>query len=163
MLRYTSSELIAAANPNALVIYPSTVISIPFLQNSTVKTRLSEFKRTDWSSEQRVFVHFEELCGKGSFPIVDVHLNIGRSPESSDQNYVGSLGLYGLQESSTPSLERKGEGMSAVLDVSSVMQRLTRVSGFSDEIFLTLTPTRELKSDEQLTVGRVAVFARSVE
>ena len=164
MLSYSSSELIAAANPNVSLTSPSCVISVPFLENSKVKLLLKHLKSRSPLRDQRFYLQFEKLQGNGSFPIVDVYIQSPNAQELQEENYAGALGLYGLQESSTPSLEQDGSGMNVTLDVTNVFQKLRAEKKiFSESLELTFVLSREIEPDEELTVGRVEVFFRKVE
>lgn len=159
MQREIRSELLAGVNPNVSIAYPSIDIRVPFLQNSQVRSLLTALKVDGQSANPSIYLHFENVRGKGNFPIVEVYLDTVDANKLTDENHVGSLGFYGLQESSTPSLTHNGTGMHLTLKISEPFARLMSRSDLPlSELKISLIPTRKIDRGEELIVGRITII-----
>ena len=92
-------------------------------------------------------------------PVIDIYLNVERGNEPAERNYLGSMALYGLSESSLKSSEHDGAGQERIFDVGEVFTKIYNQSDWSDNQFrLTLIPARPIPKDASLTIGRVALY-----
>ncbi|MBS1664160.1 MAG: hypothetical protein JST68_24155 [Bacteroidetes bacterium] len=77
-------------------------------------------------------LHFEDLKSKDTIPIIDVYLG---------PNYIGSMGLYGLNEDS---------GMNQVFELGPIV--------INKKLDLVLVPSRPFPPGAVLQIGRIALY-----
>lgn len=155
MVEFTTT-LIASATLNVSFVNHPKTISVSFLKNSAVDSILEKLRSASFNAENSLSLHFIGLKGKGVFPIVKVYLNLENPEELEEQNYLGALGLYGLEESSTPSSTHGGGGMHVILDVGKVFQRMRKIQNWSgDDFNLTFVVDGEISEEAELVIGKI--------
>ncbi len=99
-------------------------------------------------------------CLKRS-PSFRVYLNVppGDTAERHPELRVGSLGMFGLVESSDPNGEHGGTGMTFNLDVTEVFTRLQAMRNWDPQnLHVSFVPAAWDAPVPQLKVGRVSLY-----
>lgn len=155
---YRASQLIASAN-NFTLKNDSRTIPIDFMNSCDIDSILMQLRSDGFHSGKSLSLHFENLRGNDWVPVIDIYLNLDQESMPKEKNYVGSMALYGLGESSIASREHDGSGQHRVFDVGQVFNKVYRESNWSAKQFkLTLLPYHPLPIDATLTIGRIALY-----
>ena len=72
----------------------------------------------------RSVLRITNVTGSGQLPPLNVFINSGSGSPEGTENFVGCIGLFGLEEASTPSVECDGSGLSFAIDVSDAIEHL---------------------------------------
>jgi tyrosinase len=156
---YRISKLIASTNASFSLKNNSQTVAVTFLENWNIETLLLQIDSQSSGSAKNLSLHFENIRGNDLLPVIDVYLNLERENMPEENNYVGSMGLYGLGESSTPSQEHDGAGQERLFDVGAVFARVHSQSNWSNKQFnLTLIPNHSLMADAILTIERITLY-----
>lgn len=113
---------------------------------------------------RHAYLRFEHISGHGVSPVYDVYLNLPTAAQTSmdtqleNRHFAGSLGFYGLEQSSTPSLEHDGSGMNLVLDVADLLNDLRSRSDWDMQtLHINLRPREPMAADASAQIGRVSL------
>lgn len=159
MAMYYASQLIASSGNNFRLMNESRTILVDFTSDSNIDFILTQFRSNIPDFRGRLSLHFENMTGDGMLPVIDIYLNLERWNEPAEKNYLGSMALYGLSESSVKSSENDGAGQERIFDVGQAFNKIHNQSNWSDDQFeLTLIPGRPIPQDASLTIGRVALY-----
>jgi len=135
---YRASKLIAATTSGFSLKAPRTLV-IDFAEGADI----------DLLRNKKLSLHIEHIRGKGVLPVIDIYLATAQGQAHHEENYIGGLGLYGLEEST----ENDGPGQDRVFDVSKAF-----AGRHSKQFALSFVPTQPLPADAGLTIGRVALY-----
>jgi hypothetical protein len=148
------SQPLASANVNFSLKNDSQTIVVDFMNNYDIDALLWRNYPGDIFS-----LHFENLRGNDLLPVIDVYMNLEDERAPEDKNYVGSMALYGLSDSSANSKAPHGPGQHRVFDVGQVFRNVSSQSNWSKKQFsLTLIPYRSLPPNAILTIGLITVY-----
>ena len=154
------SKRIAVANESFKLGELGSVIKMQFVQDSKTASILQDLSKTDDESSFRLSLRLEKIKGNYAFPIIDVILNEEKSSEKSNlKNHLGGLALYGLENSTIPSVGVEGDGLYERLDVTEAFIHASQDSNWSNEEFsIKLIPQREIDEDASLTIETVELW-----
>lgn len=154
------SKRIAVANESFKLGEFGSVIRMQFIQDSKTTSILQNLSKNDDESPFRLSLRLEKIKGDYAFPIIDVVLNEEKSSEKSNsKNLLGGLALYGLEESSTPSIGVEGDGLYESLDVTEAFIHACQYSNWSNKEFsIKLVPRREIDEGASLTIETVELW-----
>jgi hypothetical protein len=156
---YSVSQLIATTNSKHTLKKGNNTIVVDLLKDFDIDTLLQELRTSEFSTKSSLSLRLEQLQGNDLLPIIDIYLNLEQKNLPNELHYVGSMGLYGLGESSTASNEQDGYGQNKIFDVGMVFDEVYKQSNWSKKHFeLTLIPSLPLQRTAQLTIGRIALF-----
>ncbi len=156
MSTYRVFKLIASSDAGFSLTNDAREIVVRFAGDFDMNTVLQ--KLVDHSGSG-LSLHLEHMTGNDLVPNIDVHLNHGNQHEQAEENYVGSMGLYGLGESSASLAENNGAGQERVFEVTPVFAKMNKDAGGSaTEFTLTLHPNPALPAGAVLHIGRVALY-----
>lgn len=159
MAMYHASQLIASSDINFRLMNESRTIIVDFTNDGNIDLILTQFSPNSAGPRGRLSLHFENITGDGMLPVIDIYLNLERENEPAEKNYLGSMALYGLSESSVKSTEHDGEGQERIFDAGPIFIKMHQQSNWSNDQFkLTLIPARPIPNDASLTIGRVALY-----
>ena len=159
MAMYHASQLIASSDNNFRLMNESRTVICDFTDDSNIDFILTQFRSNNQGPRGRLSLHIENITGDGMLPVIDIYLNLERENEPAEKNYLGSMALYGLSESSAKTSENDGAGQERVFDAGQVFNKMHNQSNWSDNQFrLTLIPARPIPKDASLTIGRVALY-----
>ena len=159
MAMYYASQLIASSDNNFRLTNESRNVIVNFTSDSNIDFVLTQFRSNSPDFRGRLSLHFENITGDGALPVIDIYLNLERENERGEKNYLGSMALYGLSESSVKSLEYDGAGQERIFDAGPIFIKIHQQSNWSNDQFkLTLIPARPISNDASLTIGRVALY-----
>jgi hypothetical protein len=151
MSTYRTSQLIASTSSSFQLRNDSRTIVVDFKKGYNIDSLLKQLHSGD--SKKSLSLHLQHIKGSEVLPPIDVYLNLEHGNEPNDSNYVGSMGLYGLPESS----EHDGSGQDKIFNVGPVFSRVRDQRNWSDKQFkLTLFPVSPLPGP--VTIGRVALY-----
>ncbi|TWJ03199.1 hypothetical protein JN11_00736 [Mucilaginibacter frigoritolerans] len=154
MSTYRISQLIASTDNFSWKGDVQTIV-IDFVNHNDIDESLSQFRSTGFNSGHSLSLLFENMRGNDLVPVIDIYLNLDQEDKSEEKNYVGSMALYGLGESSA----NDGAGQDRVFDVGEVFSQLHNQPNWSDSQFkLTLIPSRSPNKDALLTIERIALY-----
>ena len=98
-----------------------------------------------------LIINFEKLKGFGKIPLLDVFLN-------DKKHHLGALGLYGLSQSSMPSLEHDGHGQQHLIELDNVPKELVSdLLNVRKVNRIILSSAKPLLNKASLTIGRVTL------
>ena len=150
MSTYRTSQLIASTSSSFQLRNDSRTIVVDFKKEYNIDSLL---KQLHSGSNKSLSLHLQHIKGSDVLPPIDVYLNLEQGNEPNDSNYVGSMGLYGLPESS----ENGGTGQDKIFNVGPVFSRVRAQRNWSGKQFkLTLLPISPLPGP--ITIGRVALY-----
>jgi tyrosinase len=157
MSAYRVSDLIASTHSTFVLNNDRHTVVVGFLNNFNVGPLLMRLCSDGFRSGSGLSLHFENLRSKDLLPAIDVYLN----PENTakEKNYIGSMGLYGLSESSAEPGGHDGSGQNRIFDVGEVFTKVCDQPNWSDKKFdLALIPDKPLPPEATLNIGRIALY-----
>lgn len=154
---YRLSKLIASTR-NAIVLNDDRQTAVVhFLDDIDVDPLLTSLCSNGLSAGSGLSLHFENLRSNDWVPAIDIFLNVENTPK--DKNYIGSMGLYGLYESSAESGGQDGSGQNRIFDVGPVFTEVCHQLNWSTKKFdLALIPNKPFAPGAILNIGRIALY-----
>ena len=156
MSTYRVFELIGSTNSTFTLKSESGrhSVTVDFVHGPEADTILRQLCSDGLRSGSGLSLHFEHLRSDDPLPAIDVYLNLENVNTPDEKNYIGSMGLYGIVESTVD-----GTGQDRIFDVGAVFIRVCLQSNWSPEKFsLTLIPSRPLAPETELSIGRIALY-----
>jgi len=148
-----SHTIIAEALPSLLLQQEQVSLSLGYKTDLNSQAVLYELHEDDFADKHHVLLHFDKITGKGSPPIVEVYLNPEAKEFPSSEYHAGTLALYGLEESSTPSAHHDGKGMEQTLDITNLLQSFHRTGDRT--LTIILVPETTGKPENPIIIGEV--------
>jgi hypothetical protein len=156
---YSVSQLIASTSISFLLKNDSRTIVIDFMNNFDIDSLLMQLHSDGFHSDKNLSLHFDNIKGNDLLPVIDIYLNLEQENRPKENNFVGSMALYGLGESSVKTHEHDGAGQHRVFDVGQVFNKVRSQSNWDKKQFsVTLIPYHSLPVEATLTIGRVALY-----
>jgi hypothetical protein len=160
---YKVSILIASTNNSFALKNDSSTIAIDFMNDYDIDPLLLQLHSDGFHSGKLLSLHFENLRGNDLLPVIDIYLNLDEENKPKETNYVGSMALYGLGESSTVSHKHDGYGQDRIFDAGKVFSKVRRQTNWSKKKFnLTLISNHPLPADATLVIGRIALYYNEI-
>jgi tyrosinase len=113
------------------------------------------------AARRQVSLRLENLTCDRRAPTFDVYLNVppGGKPENYPELHAGSLGMFGLVESSTGSGNHPATGMTFKFDISELFARLSARQDWDPNVLrLSFVPLLWDAPVPQVRVGRVSLY-----
>jgi tyrosinase len=109
----------------------------------------------------RVFLNLENVRGISDATIFDVYINVpeGANPANYPRNLAGNVSLFGVRKASKVDDTHAGEGLTFVLEISDVIDRL-HLSGAlaAGQLHVRLVPRHPVPDEAQISIGRISIF-----
>lgn len=154
-------DVVGASNINNELSHDVSDLALNMVPQGRRKSRISVAARatnTQAKTPKRV-LHVNNVTGTGSPCPIDIFISGDGKTALDDEHFVGSLGLFGLEDASTPSLDHDGSGLSFAFDVTQVIERLSKQQGWSeDKISFQFKPQLP-RQGEKVKVGRVSLHS----
>lgn len=113
------------------------------------------------SAPDRVFLNLEQVRGVNDATAFNVYINVpdGDDPTRHPENLAGTIGLFGVRKATMAHGEHAGNGLTFVLDISHVIERL-HLAGALDagQLHIRLVPVRPVPEAAQVSIGHINVF-----
>lgn len=113
----------------------------------------------------QVYLKLENIRGTLDATVLSVFINLPESPsvESLRAHHAGDVSLFGLRRASVTESEHAGQGLTALLDVSHVMDDLqNRQELTGDQIQVSLRPNNALPPGKEINVDRVSLIRQAL-
>lgn len=162
----TPAELLGA-NDQTLVLSGGNVDTSVRLDQASTGTLMGNLKSKAFAatvpehSLDRVFLNLENIRGDNDGATFDVYLSFpvpGQHSALPDQR-VGSISLFGVRKASRPDSQHGGKGVSHVLDITEVFDKLSASSGpLLGQLSVRFVPVTDVRAEDRITVGRVSLY-----
>ncbi len=109
----------------------------------------------------RVFLNLENVRGSSDAAAFRVYVGLGDDEDVAEhpEALAGSIAPFGVTEASEADDEHGGEGLTFVLEITDLVDRMHLEGSFDvDELPVRLVPVRPVGEEADLTVGRVSIF-----
>ena len=109
----------------------------------------------------RVFLNLENVRGSSDAAAFRVYVGLGDDEDVAEhpEALAGSIAPFGVTEASEADDEHGGEGLTFVLEITALVDRMHLEGSFDvDELPVRLVPVRPVGDEADLTVGRVSIF-----
>ncbi|AVR97182.1 tyrosinase family protein [Pseudoduganella armeniaca] len=154
-------EPVGASAQPVTIAAAATTVQVDLDQQAMTKSFASMGATVPGSAVARLYLSIESVRGSAPCPVVEVYVNVpdGGTPQHAER-LAGSLVLFGLNVASQPA--HGGNGLSYVLDITDLAQRLTDAGEFDPQrLRVTLVPEEQVSAATPLTIDRIAVLQRS--
>ena len=140
-----------------------TSIALDPAARSRLSTNLNE-AATRSAAPDRVFLNLENVRGISDATAFNVYINVpeGENPANHPDNLAGSVALFGVRKASAADDKHAGDGLTYVLDISGIVDRL-HLSGAinTGQLHVLLVPRNPVATEAQISIGRISVFRQS--
>ena len=109
----------------------------------------------------QVYLQLDQVKGALDGAVVGVYIDLpaNPTPEQLRACHAGDVGLFGLRRASAAHGEHGGEGLSFVLDVSHLFDRLHQQGRITEgSVQVTLKPRRALPQSSKIEVGQLSLY-----
>lgn len=108
----------------------------------------------------RVFLNLENVRGLADATVLQVYVGLpGRAdPSAHPDHRAGTVGLFGVSKASRTDGDQAGQGLTYVLDITNIVDRLHLRNELGDNLSVVIVPRRSVSADDRITIGRVSVF-----
>lgn len=112
------------------------------------------------SEPDRVFLNLENIRGTNDSAVFRVYVNLpaGADPAAHPEHRVGVVSLFGMKAASNTEKGHDGNGLSKVLEITSLVDRLHLSGTQLDQLSVRLVPASGVRAANDVTVGRVSVY-----
>lgn len=111
----------------------------------------------------RVFLNLENVRGTQNASVLSVFINLplGADPKDHPELLAGSVGLFGLRQSSQPDESHGGQGLSFSLEITRIVDALHLSDGLKqDSLQVTVVPSLPLPEQATITIGRISIYRK---
>ena len=94
----------------------------------------------------------------------NVYINVpeGENPANHPDHLAGSVALFGVRKASAADDKHAGDGLTYVLDISGIIDRLHLSRAIeAGQIHVLLVPRNPVADEAQISIGRISVFRQS--
>jgi tyrosinase len=109
----------------------------------------------------RVFLNLENVRGQSDAAAFHVYVGVpdDEDPAHHPERLAGSIAPFGLRKASTPDDEHAGQGLTFVLEITGIVDRLHLENSFDvDRLSVRIVPVHPVANEVELTIGRISVF-----
>jgi tyrosinase len=113
------------------------------------------------AAPDRMYLKLENIRGTHDASVLNVYVNVpaNESPGAHPELLAGTIGLFGLRRSSMQDGRHGGAGLSFVLDISDIVDRLHLSQQLTaDALRVTVVPNQPVPADAAITVGRISLY-----
>ncbi|WP_081216656.1 tyrosinase family protein [Pseudoalteromonas luteoviolacea] len=152
---FVLDTIAASIKPLSLNSTPIST-SLDFISSEKTKVVLTHIGTESSPAPTAVYVSLENITGAGN--IAPVHIFI-KLPNSKERFFVGSLGLFGLTQASSPSTHSAGQGLNVQLNATEIVHQLRAHPQWKlEDIHIEVEPSRALGA-ANATIGRISIKA----
>jgi tyrosinase len=109
----------------------------------------------------RVFLNLENVRGESDAAAFDVFVGVPDDQDAADHpdRLAGSIAPFGLRKASAADDEHAGQGLTFVLEITDIVDRLHLENSFDvDRLPVRIVPVRPVADEVGLTIGRISIF-----
>jgi tyrosinase len=110
---------------------------------------------------ERVFLNLENVRGRSDTASFRVYLGVSDEKDVAEhpERLAGTIVPFGLGKASQPDGEHAGQGLTFVLDVTTIVDELRAQDSFAvDGLPVDIVPEHELSERNQVDIGRISLF-----
>ena len=114
----------------------------------------------------RIFLNLENIRGLAGEAILDVYVGLpdGANPADHPERLAGSAALFGLRKASIPDEEHAGQGLTFVLEITTIIDALHLNNALDvDALNVRIVPRMPVPDEANVSIGRVSVFRQGGE
>jgi tyrosinase len=151
-----SLQLVGAEAQTSVELDPGVRQKVAASLTAAAKAVSPEAARPD-----RVFLNLENVRGTADGTVFQVYVNLpqGADPAQHPELLAGSAALFGVREASLPDEKHAGQGLTFVLDISSIVDNLHLNNALNaNKLDIRILPLNPVSAEANITVGRVSVF-----
>jgi tyrosinase len=133
--------------------------------DATVQNKLSTNLRSALTAAptvpDRVFLNLENVRGISDATTFEVYINVpdGANPANYPRNLAGNVSLFGVRKASKVDDTHAGDGLTIVLEISDVIDRLHLSGALSaGQLHVKLVPRHPVPDEAQISIGRISIF-----
>lgn len=162
----SNPELIGA-NSNRLVMTGASVSTQVRLDSRMLGQVSRSFAplanaETNISEPDQIFLNLENIRCDRDGAVIDVYVNLGNDddPTEHPELLAGSIALFGVRNASSSEQPHGGQGVTEVLDITSVVDRLYLSQQLDDltNLDVSFISRSELTESENVSVERVSIY-----
>jgi tyrosinase len=112
----------------------------------------------------RVYLNLENVRSEAGSGAYDVYVALppGADPAAHPENLAGTLSLFGVKQASAPGGPQAGNGVTTVLDITAIVDRLHLQQALDVEhLPVRFVPTEGLPAGHSVSVGRVSIYRQT--
>jgi tyrosinase len=112
----------------------------------------------------RVYLNLENVRTESGGGAYDVYVALppGADPAAHPENLAGTLSLFGVQEATLASGPHAGNGVTTVLDITAIVDRLHLQNALDVEhLPVRFVPTEHVAPGHTVSVGRVSIYRQA--
>jgi tyrosinase len=115
------------------------------------------------AAPDRVFLNLENVRGVRDSTAFNVYINVpeGEDPTKYPDHLAGSIALFGVRKATMADDKHAGDGLTFVLDISHVIDKLHLAGASIDQLQVRLLPVKPVPEAAQVSIGRISVFRQS--
>jgi tyrosinase len=113
------------------------------------------------AAPDRVFLNLENVRGTTDAAAFRVYVGLapGAKPADHPEQLAGSIAPFGLAKASAADEEHSGQGLTFVLDITDIVDRLHLSNSFDvDSLPVRIVPVHPIPDETPITVGRISIF-----
>ncbi|KZN55264.1 tyrosinase family protein [Pseudoalteromonas luteoviolacea] len=149
-------DIIGATTKPLTIGSKSVSTSLNFIPQKNSTVILGSVGKEDGQSPTAIHILLENITGTGNIAPVNVFI---RLPDNIERHFVGSVGLFGLAQSSSVSARNTGVGINVQLDATEIVHQLRAHPKWKlEDIHIEVEPSRELGA-ANATIGRISIKA----
>jgi len=163
----TKTELVGASQTPLSLSRAGAATTVRL--DSAVRRKISanlamakEVTRTEeLTSPDRVYLNLENVRGTSNSSVLSVYINLpeGANPADHPELLAGSIGLFGLRNASQKDGRHGGEGMTYILDITPIVDRLHINKALDvDSLDLRIVPDKPIADRSKITIGRISIY-----
>jgi tyrosinase len=161
MARTRNVELLGA-NTETVQVVGHHARSRVILDNTVKReTRASLVGATEAKPPDRVFLNLEHVRGLNDATVFNVYINLpqGTDPLQNPECKAGSISMFGVRKATQTDDEHAGNGLTFVLDISRIVDRLHLSGAFDgNQLNVSLVPRNPVPEAAKISIGRISVF-----
>ena len=109
----------------------------------------------------RVFLNLENVRGQSDAAAFDVFVGVpdDQDPADHPDRLAGSIAPFGLRKASAADDEHAGQGLTFVLEITDIVDRLHLEDSFDvDSLPVRIVPVHPVADEVGLSIGRISIF-----
>ncbi len=113
------------------------------------------------ASPDRVFLNLENVRGTSDAAAFRVYVGVpaDQNPADHPELLAGSIAPFGLRKASASDEEHSGQGLTFVLEITDIVDRLHLSNSFDvDHLPVRIVPVHPIADEAPITVGRISIF-----
>jgi len=113
------------------------------------------------AAPDRVYLDLENIRGTRDASVLNVYINLpeGSDPADHPELLAGTVALFGLRRATSLDIRHAGGGLSFLLDISPVVDRLYLSNQLNtDSLQVTIVPNFPVSDQSPITVGQISIY-----